>query len=184
MEQCTDEEVNRMLFLVSDQRREQALNYKFTFGRFACLKSAVMLQRILYDMGVLADGEKAIFNYGEHGKPSIKGHPEIHFNISHCKNGIAVAVDSVPIGIDIESFHDAEDGLLRKTMNQEEYCQIVSASDPRLMFTRFWTQKEAVLKLRGTGIIDDLYDVLHGEEKTETHVVSDKQYVWTVARRD
>ena len=47
MEECTETEVNRMLPLVSDQRREQALRYKHTMGQFCCLKSWVMLRDIL-----------------------------------------------------------------------------------------------------------------------------------------
>ena len=47
MAQCTDEEVQRMLPLVSAQRREQALRYKHTFGRFCCLKSWLMLYEML-----------------------------------------------------------------------------------------------------------------------------------------
>ena len=43
MEQCTEEEVQRLLPLVSSQRREQALRYKHTLGRFCCLKSWLML---------------------------------------------------------------------------------------------------------------------------------------------
>ncbi|MCQ2096266.1 MAG: 4'-phosphopantetheinyl transferase superfamily protein [Bacteroidaceae bacterium] len=182
MEQCTDDEVNRMLFLVSEQRREQALNFKFTFGRFVCLKAVVILQQMLTELGVIAVGRKVEFDYGEHGKPSLKGIPGIFFNISHCKNGIAVAVDDSPVGIDIECFHEADEGLMRKTMNAEECRCIINADNPKKEFTRLWTQKEAVLKLRGTGLIDDLHGVLNGDELVESHVVDEKQYVWTVAR--
>lgn len=181
MSQCTDDAVNRMLAFVSDQRREQALKFKFTFGRFACLKSALMLQQMLADMTLIAPDEVITFEYGLHGKPSIQGYPDIHFNISHCKHGIAVAVHDQPIGIDIECFHDADEGLVKKTMNDEERQIIATADNPRMMFTHFWTQKEAVLKLRGTGIIDDLQQVLSGSEHIETHTNADKEYVWTVA---
>ena len=47
MSQCTDAEVERLLPLVSAQRREVALRFKFTFGRFTCLKSYVMLQQLV-----------------------------------------------------------------------------------------------------------------------------------------
>ena len=45
MDQCTEAEVQRMLPLVSAQRREQALKYKHTFGQFCCLKSWLMLEQ-------------------------------------------------------------------------------------------------------------------------------------------
>ena len=49
MSQCTDAEVERLLPLVSAQRREVALRYRFTFGRFTCLKSYVMLQQLVQE---------------------------------------------------------------------------------------------------------------------------------------
>ena len=144
MDQCTEAEVQRMLPLVSAQRREQALRYKHTFGRFCCLRSWLMLQELI---GPFAD-----WTYNEHGKPFIEGGP--YFSISHCKNGIAVAVNDEPIGIDIEHIRKADESLIERTMSQEE-CQRLMAKSQELRdrdFTRLWTQKEAVVKWQGTGI--------------------------------
>ena len=50
------------------------------------------------------------------------------------------------------------------------------------LFSACETKKEAVLKLRGTGIVDDLHHVLNGEGYSlETHIVFEKQYAWSVA---
>ncbi|MBO4519372.1 MAG: 4'-phosphopantetheinyl transferase superfamily protein [Paludibacteraceae bacterium] len=144
MDQCTEAEVQRMLPLVSAQRREQALRYKHTFGRFCCLRSWLMLQELI---GPFAD-----WTYNEHGKPFIEGGP--YFSISHCKNGIAVAVNDEPIGIDIEHIRKADESLIERTMNAEE-SQRLMANSQELRdrdFTRLWTQKEAVVKWQGTGI--------------------------------
>jgi hypothetical protein len=48
----TEAEVHRMLPLVDEQRREEALRYKHLFGQFACLKSWLMLQELLKPMGI------------------------------------------------------------------------------------------------------------------------------------
>ena len=45
-------------------------------------------------------------------------------------------------------------------MNEQERYQIAAAESPEKMFTALWTRKEAVLKYQGTGIIDDLHNVL------------------------
>ena len=145
MDECTDAEVQRLLPLVSAQRREQALRYKHTFGRFCCLKSWLMLKGMMDETMSEAMEE---WQYNEHGKPSIHHTSGIHFSISHCKNGIAVAVDDKPVGIDIESIRHAEEELIERTMNAEERRTILSDRD----FTRLWTQKEAVVKAQGTGI--------------------------------
>ena len=178
MTQITEEEIQRLLPLVSEQRKEEALRYKHLFGQFACLKSYVMLREMLEGMGL---SHPFRFAYNEHGKPFLADHPEIHFNISHCKNGIAVAVSDQPIGIDIESYRQVSDRLLRYTMNEEE-CRIIQESDdPVRTFTEYWTKKEAVFKLRGTGITHDLHDLLNGTEKVDTWVNPEKRYVFSVA---
>ena len=51
MEECTAEEVQRLLPLVAPFRREQALKYKHTFGQFCCLKAWEMLEKGLRETG-------------------------------------------------------------------------------------------------------------------------------------
>ncbi len=180
MEQCTPEEVQRLLPLVSDERREEALRYKHLFGQFACLKSYVMLREMLESMGL---SHPFIFTKNEHGKPFLKDYPEVHFNLSHCKNGILVAVSDEPVGVDIESYHEANDSLIRYTMNDEERRIITESDDPVRTFTEYWTKKEAVFKLRGTGITHDLHDLLRGDEQVETHVNPEKRYAYSIATK-
>lgn len=178
MAQVTEEEIQRLLPLVSDERRAEALRYKHLFGQYACLKSYVMLRNLLEQQGL---SHPFLFDHNEHGKPFLKDHPEVHFNLSHCKNGIAVAVSNQPVGIDIESYHLAGDGLLRYTMNEEEQRIINESDDPVRTFTEYWTKKEAVFKLRGTGITRDLHGLLQGDEVVETLVNPEKQYAYSVA---
>ena len=174
MTQVTETEVERMLNIVGEPQRSEALRFKHLAGRFEHLKTWLMLVEMLKSMGVT----NFELQYNEHGKPSLLHYPDIHFNISHCKNGLAVVVDDKPIGIDIESFREPTPALVQKTMNETEAAQIHSTED----FIRFWTMKEAVLKLRGTGIVDDLHTVLDGKGyRLETQVNREKQYVVTVA---
>ena len=178
MSQMTEDEVQRMLPLVDGLRREQALRYKHVFGQFACLKSWIMLQEMLEPLKI----KDLKIAYNEHGKPYFVHHPNVHFNLSHCKNGIAVVVDNAPVGIDIESFHPENEAIFRRTMNDTEIEAIHSADCPSAAFTQLWTMKEAVVKLRGTGIIDDLHGILDGKGyRLESHINHEKQYAWTVA---
>ena len=181
MSQVTEAEVQRMMPLVDEQRRNEALRYKHVFGQFACLKSWLMLTDLLKPLGI----SELEFSYNEHGKPFLKRHPDIHFNLSHCKNGIAVVVDNTPVGIDIESFRRVNDALMRRTMNDEEMAAIQSAENSTAAFIALWTQKEAVLKLCGTGISTDLHHVLDGNGyRLETHICLEKSYAWSVAYSD
>ena len=182
IELCTEEEVTRMLPLVSPQRREEALRYVHTHGRFCCLKSYLMLLELIGAVSPTLDNTTPEFSFNEHGKPFLIERPDIQFSISHTKNAVAVALSRCPIGIDIEQIHHRSDALVRKTMNEAEQQQIASAANPDAAFTALWTQKEAVLKLHGTGIMDELHDVLTDTDaiRLETHVKAD--YAWTVAQ--
>lgn len=175
MTQCSEQTVARLLPLVSPQRREQALRYQHTFGQFACLQSYLMLCELLAEWGrahhiplhptpytshptLYTPHPTPTFLYNDYGAPYIEGGP--YFSISHCKRGIAVAVSENPIGIDIEAIRTFKPELMRKTMNEDEQQRITSSATPDQEFIRLWTQKEALLKLQGTGIISDLHHVL------------------------
>ncbi len=175
----SEEEIQRLLPLVTEERREEALRYKHLFGQFACLKSYVMLRELLEQRGL---SHPFVFVKNEHGKPFLKDHPDIHFNLSHCKSGIAVAVSNHPIGIDIESYRNVSDSLIRYTMNEEEQRIIRESDDPVRTFTEYWTKKEAVFKLRGTGITHDLHGLLLGDELVETYVNPENKYAYSIAR--
>ena len=178
MRLITGEAVQKLIPMVSDERREEALRYKHLFGQFACLKSYVMLREILESMGF---SHPFIFDWNEHGKPFLRDYPDIHFNLSHCKNGIAVAVSDQPVGIDIESYREVSDSLIRYTMNEEEQRIIRESDDPVRTFTEYWTNKEAVFKLRGTGITHNLHELLNGDEVVETVVNPEKRYSYSIA---
>ena len=178
MTQVTEAEVQRMLPLVDEQRRNEALRYKHLFGQFACLKSWLMLKDLLIPLGII----DLKMDYNEHGKPFLSHYPNVFFNISHCKNGIAVAVDFSPVGIDIESFRKSNLSLINKTMNPTEAEWIRASSEPVEAFTQYWTKKEAVVKLRGTGLVDDLHLILDGEGyRLKTHINREKRYACSIA---
>ena len=157
MTQCSEQEVARLLPLVSAQRREQALRFTHLFGRYCCLKSYEMLQQLLASAPYPLHSTPT-FLYNEYGAPSIKNGP--YFSISHCKSGIAVAVSKQPIGIDIETVRPLKVDFVKKTMNPLEQEVIFSDTQPDWAFTRLWTRKEAFLKMKGTGIINDLHAAL------------------------
>ena len=200
MTQCNEQEIARLLPLVSNQRRDQALGYKHLFGQFCCLKSYELLIQLLASSGSQTPeagfstpdtGRRTpeagfpLFLYNEHGAPRLEQGP--YFSISHCKHAIAVAISEKPIGIDIEHVRAAKPELVERTMNEQEQNEIWAAASPDIAFTHLWTQKEAVLKMQGTGIlsIDGMKNTLvaleHVDLQTKVHI--DKQYAYTLASR-
>ena len=173
-----------MLPLVSAQRREQALRYKHTFGRFCCLKSWLMLKELMNERMKELMNE---WTYNEHGKPSFTqslNHSFTpYFSISHCKEGIAVVVADRPIGIDIESIRRADKDLIVRTMNAEEQAQIAEAAEPDRAFTRLWTQKEAVVKAQGTGIesFEQLRNIRAQNTEYRVQTFETEKYIYSIA---
>ena len=165
---------------ISPQRREQALQFRHELGQRQCVLSYLLLKRALHE--VYDIDENPLFDYGEHGKPFLTNHPDIHFNISHCKDAEACAIVDSPVGIDIESVGRYKDELARYTMNDEEIATIAAAEDPEVVFIELWTKKEAATKLVGTGITDNLKEILtRAECVIDTTVSNNRKYVWSVA---
>ena len=162
---------------VSEQRREQALKFKYELGQRLCVLAYQLLkQGLREDYGIL---ENPVFEYNEHGKPSIVGHPEIFFNLSHCKYAAVCVLSDQPIGIDVESIREYKDGLVHYTMNDEEIREIESSEHPDDAFIRLWTMKEATLKLIGTGISNDLKTVIDTHKYKYT-TVERQRYIYTI----
>lgn len=152
--------LSKMLENVSEQRREKVLRYRHVSGRQQSLMAYQLLQELLkseYDIK-----EPPVFREEENGKPIIIGHDDIHFNMSHCKYGVACAVSDNPIGIDIERIPEKlDDSLVHYIFSEREIEMIENAKGtdehgniltPCIMFARLWTMKEATVKLTGRGI--------------------------------
>lgn len=183
MEQATPEEVNRLLYFVSPQRRSEALQFKHLQGQYACLKSYELLHHLLTEQGWIKPDEILHFERNEHGKPGLAGYHDIHFNLSHCKAAIAVAISRQPVGIDVENFRNPTPQLLKYTMNEQEADEIMQNANPQQRFTELWTCKEALFKYLGTGINHSIRDILTNNAGTimlDTTVNIQKKYALTI----
>lgn len=167
------------LSLLSAQRREQVLKFKYEQGRRTCAAAYLLLcEGLRKEYGI---EEPPVFEYGEHGKPRIVGHADIHFNLSHCREAALCVVSDRPVGVDVESIRSFKESLVNYTMSDAEITRIHAAERPEVEFIRLWTMKEAVLKLAGTGITNDLKTVLTGrQQQIETTVNLEKNYVYSI----
>ena len=162
---------------ISEQRREQAMKFKHEQGQRLCVLAYQLLKECLRkEYGIT---ENPIFEYNEHGKPSIVGHPDIHFNLSHCKEAVACVISNHPIGIDVECIRELKDSLVNYTMNNEEKQEINTAANAASAFTRLWTMKEATSKLIGTGITHDV-KTLVDTTKYKYTTVDKQRYIYTI----
>ena len=164
--------------LLSEQRREQCLKFKHEQGRKTCAAVYLLLcEGLRKEYGIT---ELPVFEYGEHGKPSIVGHPEIFFNMSHCREAAICVLSDVPVGVDVESIRSYSESLARYTMSDAEMELIEKAERPDVEFIRLWTLKEAVLKRSGEGIRNDMKHVLDGLKVAKTEINEKKSYIFSV----
>lgn len=182
IEHVSPSEVEECLRRLPQWRREQAEKYRFLTGRRDCALSYLLLcQALEKEHGITA---QPTFVFTEHGKPMLKEHPDIHFNISHCAKAVACIVGDSPVGIDVESTgRRISPSLVRYTMNEAEQQEILASP---LAFYRLWTRKEALVKMLGTGLNDDIPSILSARNldgillHTEEH--SEQGYVLSTAQ--
>ena len=174
-----DFDLDAALGEISEQRREQALKFKHELGKRLCVLAYQLLKRGLAE--VYGIRENPVFEYNEHGKPMIVGYPEIFFNLSHCKEAAICVVSDQLVGVDVESVRSFNESLVRYTMNDAEVKEIESAEDQAVAFIRLWTMKESALKLIGTGISNELKQVLQQENlQFQTFVDTQRRFVYSI----
>lgn len=181
LDAITPDELSRMMASLPSWRREQAMRYRHRQGQMHCALGYLLLQQGISEEYGIAQLDEP-FAYNLHGKPFLAHHPDIHFSISHCRQAVACFVSSHPVGLDVESIGRGSDSLMRHVLNEEERQAIQDA--PALGFARLWTQKEAYYKLLGTGLRDDLRDVLTPQLLSQLDMDTQQRdgYVLTLCR--
>ena len=181
----TQDELMNDILLLPEWRRKKAMSYRFLIDQVLCTKAYLLLQRGLIEYYGI--DEELIFEYVGNGKPVLRGYPDIHFNLSHCKRSILCVIDNRPVGCDIEEIETKLDlDLCRKCLNDKEISYVLSSTDPCLEFTKLWTMKESYLKLKGDGINDNIAalftrDLLDGIT-LDSHICMEKGYVYSICK--
>ncbi|MBR1939893.1 MAG: 4'-phosphopantetheinyl transferase superfamily protein [Bacteroidaceae bacterium] len=171
-------DLEQVLAEVSVQRREKALRFRHEAGRRQSVAAYRLLQRALREEYGITEPQELAF--GEHGKPILKVHPEIHFSLSHCRVAVACAVSERPVGIDIESIRSYREELAAYVLSEADLQEVMQAERPDVEFIKRWTQKEAFLKLTGQGISNEMKHLDMSGTESRTEVNLQGGYVWTV----
>ncbi len=121
------------------------------------------------------------FDKGPFGKPKLKSHNLLAFNLSHSGDWAALAtvastdhLEFTEVGLDLEAVAERSVlALAKRFFSAEEWqslylCQ--ESTQRNKLFTKLWTRKEACLKLWGTGMHTSLssFEVLSDLPKNLT----------------
>lgn len=80
---------------------------------------------------------------GGHGRPRVRGHPEVFVSLSHTRGQVAAVASDRPCGIDVE-WRAAS--IPRGAVTAGERSWLDRRPDPSTDFTRLWVRKEALVK--------------------------------------
>lgn len=177
-EAVSEEQLARDILLLPAWRRRRVMEYRFLTDRVLCAKAYLLLKEGLYrEYGIRED---PAFSYGENGKPYLRDHPGIFFNLSHCRRGVLCVIDEQEVGCDIEEIPDSlDDALCGCCCSETEKRRILSAPNPAAEFTKLWTMKEAYLKYTGQGISDDMPELFEQTDLTDISFrVNEEKKAW------
>jgi 4'-phosphopantetheinyl transferase len=181
-EEYSAKQVDEIIAALPAWRREECLRFKQRQGR---MENALAYWLLSEMMGFQPD-----FVRGEHGKPEVNlnVNHNLNFNLSHCKRAVACVIsDDGKVGIDVECLGRYKPQLAEYCMSDEELRQIAEANDPDGEFTLLWTKKEALLKMTGEGITDDMKNCLTSPRaegvEIECGINKERGYAWSVASK-
>lgn len=106
-------------------------------------------------------GENINLKHSASGKPYLDGHPELSLSISHCRGYLALGIDTVPIGLDVERIDERTTHVAKRLLPSSLYRLIrqTNQEEQILLYLLAWTSSEALYKLveESQGITDFVY---------------------------
>ncbi len=163
VDQLNTEAVLSLLPQISEGRRARVLSITHAPSKVRSVLAELLLRYALRKEYGLT--ELPSIDIGKKGKPFFPDHPGVHFNLSHCKTAVACALDSAPVGVDVQEIRPLRDRLsspvpsVYRVLSEKERTWVeagkTSAEQDR-RFTAVWTCKEAYGKAVGEGFLYDL----------------------------
>ncbi len=156
---CSEALGQQLAALLSTDEQQRAAKFVFEKDRRKFIIGRGRLRQILGNYLGLPP-ENISFEYGAHGKPTLADVASgLKFNLSHSHELAALAVSIHEVGIDIEWCRPMDNmkSVAEKVYNDSELSLLFDSSpDKRIeLFYKFWTCKEAFIKLTGEGFSRD-----------------------------
>ena len=157
-----DDTVFKMWYDRMDPDRKRKIDaMKPPKGKRLSLGAGILLIKALEEAGI-TDFEVI---RPDRGKPHLKDHSDIFFNLSHSEDMAVLGISAREIGVDIEENKSFKDSLAdyvysenEKALAKELSASVTLPDDGKeitpldIVYTRFWTMKESIMKHSGRGI--------------------------------
>jgi 4'-phosphopantetheinyl transferase len=162
----TEGEMSQLTSLLNPAEQVRADQFKAEHPRHQFIFGRAVLRQIL---GACLNVAPSVVAFGYHpaGKPFLwqpVSEPQLHFNLSHSKDLILVAVSrGLEVGVDLEWIHGVEDcaSLEPRIFSARERAELhaLPQAHQRTACFNGWTRKEAWLKATGQGLVDHLGEI-------------------------
>jgi len=161
--------IHPVILVVPDKKRQLTGREKVSFlSRHARRALEISAQKNRIQLGDLKKDENGVplpFNGN-------------YWSVTHKTGYVAGVIAREKIGIDLEKIRPVNEALFRKTAHDNEWA--VSDTDKTVLFFRYWTSKESVLKASGTGIRDLLQCRIERIIDDNVLVINYKEQHWYI----
>ena len=144
----SDELTEKIISILPEGCRRRASRYTQSWDR---RNSACAYLLLVYALRESFGIKSFDIEASEHGKPRLKECDNIHFNISHCRDGCVCAVSDKEIGIDIQEIRPFSQRLAERVCCENELALIADSDNKAAEFTKIWAMKESFIKMNGQG---------------------------------
>ena len=173
--------------LLSPEEKRVALCHRFAKDRRKFVVTRALLRQILARYAGRATADLC-FDFNSSGKPVLRGAQSLHFSVSHSQDLALLAIAHSQVGIDVEYIQNVvlQQIVIEQyfTRAEQSHLQALPAEVRAVALYRCWTQKEAVLKALGVGLLYPPRHVNVLADGGKSHVVSALGRNWLVRRVD
>ncbi|MHA6532883.1 4'-phosphopantetheinyl transferase family protein [Paenibacillus sp. BAC0078] len=145
--------VQEVLDLLSEERRERTLRYRREEDRIRSVLAEALIRTLLIKEHNM-DNRSLRFAVNQYGKPYLADLPGCQFNLTHAGDYVLCAIDQKPLGIDVEEIKPIDLSIASRFFAPGESQEIERMPEDRRLdhFYQLWTAKESYIKFRGTGL--------------------------------
>ena len=169
-------------YALSDHRRQQKADALSTAaGKACCIGAGLLLSFSLRKMGIQLKDTELVYN--EFGKPFLKEHENVFFNLSHSGCMVACVVGNVPCGIDIQKVQAYNPKLVKRFFAKEEqdYLEGFLEGEKRdIYYTYLFSSKESHAKRDGISAVAVLSTIVDQPFVYKIIESNGQKYVLTV----
>lgn len=181
-------EVEKLCGLLDRNRLKKVSELKNEKEKVRSIFAGLLLRYAFFQAGYdIKMWQQVEIEKGAYGKPQIRGNHDLHYSLSHSGEWVVCAVDTMPVGADIQEMKSWQWQLAKKFYHKDEYNRLLALKEmdtdrQTKEFYSMWTAKESVVKQIGRGIGAGISQYVTAEDyhciydKNRNEVISIKLY--------